>query len=32
MHRVDMEWLWGYGALPSSTRDMLAFGARTGAE
>ncbi len=31
MHWVDMEWLWGYGTLPSSARDMLAFCARTGA-
>jgi alpha-mannosidase len=25
MHWVDMEWLWGYGVLPGSTRDMLAL-------
>jgi alpha-mannosidase len=25
MHWVDMEWLWGYGALPGSARDMLFF-------
>jgi alpha-mannosidase len=25
MHWVDMEWLWGYSALPGSTRDMLHF-------
>ncbi|HWQ11675.1 MAG TPA: hypothetical protein VNL77_02680 [Roseiflexaceae bacterium] len=25
MHWVDMEWLWGYFVLPSSTRDMLAL-------
>jgi alpha-mannosidase len=25
MHWVDMEWLWGYGVLPGSTRDMLVF-------
>lgn len=23
MHWVDMQWLWGYGTLPGSTRDML---------
>jgi alpha-mannosidase len=32
MHWVDMEWLWGYAALPSSARDMLEFCARTGAK
>jgi alpha-mannosidase len=31
MHWVDMEWLWGYGTLPGSARDMLAFCAATGA-
>lgn len=31
MHWVDMEWLWGYFVLPSSTRDMLAMCAATGA-
>jgi alpha-mannosidase len=25
MHWVDMEWLWGYDALPGSVRDMLHF-------
>jgi alpha-mannosidase len=25
MHWVDMEWLWGYGALSGSARDMLFF-------
>src|SRR5262245_1374901 len=29
MHWVDMQWLWGYGALPSSVRDMLALIAAT---
>jgi len=32
MHWVDMEWLWGYSALPSSARDMLAFCQQTGAK
>src|SRR5215470_4798073 len=32
MHWVDMEWLWGYSALPSSARDMLAFCEQTGAK
>jgi alpha-mannosidase len=32
MHWVDMEWLWGYAALPSSARDMFEFCARTGAK
>lgn len=32
MHWVDMEWLWGYAALPSSARDMLEFCLRTGAK
>jgi alpha-mannosidase len=31
MHWVDMEWPWGYGTLPGSARDMLAFCAATGA-
>lgn len=31
MHWVDMEWLWGYGVLPDSVRDMLALVAATGA-
>lgn len=25
MHWVDMEWLWGYGVLPGSVNDMLAY-------
>lgn len=25
MHWVDMEWLWGYDVLPSSTEDMLKY-------
>jgi len=32
MHWVDMEWLWGYDVLPSSTRDMLHFCRETGAK
>ncbi len=32
MHWVDMEWLWGYGVLPDSVRDMLRFCAETGAK
>lgn len=31
MHWVDMEWLWGYDALPGSTTDMLEFSRVTGA-
>jgi alpha-mannosidase len=31
MHWVDMEWLWGYDALPGSIRDMLSFCAQSGA-
>jgi alpha-mannosidase len=31
MHWVDMEWLWGYGVLPDSVRDMLHFCDATGA-
>lgn len=30
-HWVDMQWLWGYGVLGSSLRDMLAFTRATGA-
>jgi alpha-mannosidase len=30
-HWVDMQWLWGYGVLGASIRDMLAFTAATGA-
>ncbi|MCZ7436735.1 hypothetical protein O7598_10065 [Micromonospora sp. WMMC241] len=30
-HWVDMQWLWGYGVLGASVRDMLAFTAATGA-
>ncbi|SNS74012.1 alpha-mannosidase [Asanoa hainanensis] len=30
-HWVDMQWLWGYGVLGASVRDMLAFSAATGA-
>jgi alpha-mannosidase len=30
MHWVDMEWLWGYGTLPGSVRDMLSFCAAAG--
>ncbi|MCS7065286.1 MAG: hypothetical protein NZL85_03305 [Fimbriimonadales bacterium] len=32
MHWVDMEWLWGYGVLPDSVRDMLRFCRETGAK
>lgn len=32
MHWVDMEWLWGYHALPGSVRDMLHFCEETGAK
>ncbi len=32
MHWVDMEWLWGYTALPDSARDMLRLCAETGAK
>ncbi|GBC93541.1 hypothetical protein HRbin15_02040 [bacterium HR15] len=32
MHWVDMEWLWGYGVLPDSVRDMLRFCHETGAK
>lgn len=32
MHWVDMEWLWGYGVLPGSVRDMLAYCEATGAK
>jgi alpha-mannosidase len=32
MHWVDMEWLWGYGVLPGSVRDMLYFCNETGAK
>ncbi len=31
MHWVDMQWLWGYDALPSSVRDMLHLIEETGA-
>jgi alpha-mannosidase len=31
MHWVDMQWLWGYDALPSSARDMLRLMEETGA-
>lgn len=31
MHWVDMQWLWGYGALPDSVRDMLHLCRQTGA-
>jgi len=31
-HWVDMEWLWGYDALPSAARDMLEFCSQTGAK
>lgn len=31
MHWVDMQWLWGYDALPSSVRDMLHLIDETGA-
>jgi alpha-mannosidase len=30
MHWVDMEWLWGYDALPGSARDMLHLCAEAG--
>jgi len=30
MHWVDMEWLWGYDALPGSARDMLRLCAEAG--
>jgi alpha-mannosidase len=30
MHWVDMEWLWGYDALPGSARDMLHLCAAAG--
>ncbi len=32
MHWVDMEWLWGYGVLPGSVRDMLHLCRQTGAK
>lgn len=32
MHWVDMQWLWGYGVLPGSTEDMLAYCKTTGAK
>jgi hypothetical protein len=31
MHWVDMKWPWGYGTLPGSARDKVAFCAATGA-
>ncbi|MFM9995443.1 MAG: hypothetical protein ACKVU4_06530 [Phycisphaerales bacterium] len=31
MHWVDMQWLWGYGVLPGSVRDMLRLIDETGA-
>lgn len=32
MHWVDMQWLWGYGVLPGSVRDMLHLCRETGAK